>query len=199
MLLWRKQQFAHTWNLFKTITGAAGLKPIRLNLHIWTQDIWGERKTVQLDALWGAYWSRGRQIWRPCILLFKIESCVIVLLGEAISWKTLWGARRKRCEGLYCHRKQSSHWNTISRLIWTPPQLSDICGWEVNGWMTEDRDGSYRKREHPHIREAVTVLYFHTRVFQGWWWQPERQHLFHWQEELFFYDDGSSWEGHRLV
>ena len=34
-----KQQFSHTWNLFKTITGAVGLKAIRLDLHLWTQGI----------------------------------------------------------------------------------------------------------------------------------------------------------------
>lgn len=39
VLLLEKQQFAHTWNLLKTITGAVGLKPIRLNLHVWTQNI----------------------------------------------------------------------------------------------------------------------------------------------------------------
>lgn len=39
VLLVDKQHFVHTWHLFKTISGAVGLKAIRLDLHVWTQDV----------------------------------------------------------------------------------------------------------------------------------------------------------------
>lgn len=47
-----KRHFAHTWHLLKTITGAVGFEPVSLNLHVWTQHIWGDRnkaKTVQIS------------------------------------------------------------------------------------------------------------------------------------------------------
>lgn len=46
-----KRHFAHTWHLFKTITGAVGLEPVGLNLHVWTQHIWGDRKATTIDQL----------------------------------------------------------------------------------------------------------------------------------------------------
>lgn len=41
-----KQPLAHTWNLCKTITGAVGFEVIRLDPHVWTQDIY-EKQTVE--------------------------------------------------------------------------------------------------------------------------------------------------------
>lgn len=86
MLLLGKQQFAHTWNLFKTITGAAGLKPIRLNLHIWTQDIWGESKNNSVRHARALIGPWGERYGNPVSSCSK-SNHVTVLLEEAISGK----------------------------------------------------------------------------------------------------------------
>lgn len=74
-----KRHFAHTWHLFKTITGAVGLEPVGLNLHVWTQHIWGDRKATTIDqsgrVVGTSMWLEQRRAETPDAFfpLFEIQ------------------------------------------------------------------------------------------------------------------------------
>lgn len=84
-----KQHFAHTWHLFKTITGAVGLEPVGLNLHVWTQHIWRDKKQKckrSAGPVESSPYVAGaatcmdtRCLWQ----LFGIQSCIDCNEGSA--------------------------------------------------------------------------------------------------------------------
>lgn len=135
-----KQHFAHTWHLLKTITGAVGLKAIRLNLHVWTQHIWGDKTTDQSD-IWWEHNSVNKQYSEAIQLPFIIFKPDLALLSQIIDFK-----RGQMMLGCFRQRWPHSLDTDIrSEQTSRPPSLpSDVWGGQrVGGGWLYRRQGAH--------------------------------------------------------